>query len=132
MSLLNMTGEVNIVNQRNEKMFFQVDKPGLKTNVRIDLLTDSVSIRRTGEGAFRAMNYLHMMPGPHNVKLRGNYFFMNVWKVLSDAVVYLILFLTSSGVFLWVYHKEERRSGLISLTAGALLFLLILFLLYGI
>jgi hypothetical protein len=70
-----------------------------------------------------------MMPGPHNVKLRGNYFFM---KVLSDAVVYLILFLTSSGAFLWVYHKEERRSGLISLAAGALLFLLILFLFYGI
>ena len=132
MSLLNISGEVSWVSERDERMFIDVNKPGLKTTIKVDLKTDSVYINKTKEGSFRAMNYLHMMPGQHNAHLRGNSFFMKVWRVLSDAVVYLILFLTSSGIFLWVFHKKERKNGLIALVGGALLFVIILFLFYGI
>lgn len=131
MSLLNISGEVGLVFERNENMFIQVYKPGLKTNINVDLKTDSVNIKKIKEGPLRAMNYLHLMPGPHNVHLRGNSFFMKIWKVLSDGVVYLILFLTSSGIFLWLFHKKERKSGLIALAGGIFLFFIILFLIYG-
>jgi hypothetical protein len=132
MSLLNIQGEVGLVFKRNESMFIDVYKPGTKTNIKVDLKTDSVLINKKKEGSLRAMNYLHMMPGPHNLHLRGNSFFMKIWKVLADAVVYLILFLTSSGIFLWVFHKKERKNGLIALIGGALIFIIILLLFYGI
>ena len=132
MSLLDISGEVGLVFERDESMFIDVYKPGLKTNIRVDLKTGSVYINKTKEGSLRAMNYLHMMPGQHNAHLRGNSFFMKVWKILSDVVVYLILFLTTSGIFLWLFHKKEIKSGLIALTGGVLLFIIILFLFYGI
>lgn len=132
MSLLNISGEVNLVFERDEYMHIEVYKPGLKTNVKVDLKTDSVYISKVKEGPFRGMNYLHKMPGPHNVRLRGTSFFLKVWKILSDAVVYLILFLTTSGIFLWTFHKKERKIGLVVLSGGILLFVTLLYLIYGI
>lgn len=75
MSLLRISGEVGLVFERNESMFIDVYKPGLKTTIKVDLKTDSVYINKTKEGSLRAMNFLHMMPGPHNLHLRGNSFF---------------------------------------------------------
>ncbi len=65
------------------------------------------------------MVFLHKMPGPHNVSIRGNSLYLQVWRVLTDATVYAILFLTLSGVYLWVVLRAERRVGLLFLGAGA-------------
>ena len=65
---------------------------------------------------------LHKMPGPHNVAIRGNTTFMQVWRWLADATVYLLMFLSVSGVYLWAVLRSERRVGLALLAAGALSF----------
>ena len=67
------------------------------------------------------------MPGPHNAKLRGNSFFMKNWKLLADGVVYLLLFLSASGVFLWYFLKVERKLGWVSIVVGIILFTGLLF-----
>jgi hypothetical protein len=69
-----------------------------------------------------ALVYLHKMPGPHNVDVRGNSRIMRLWRVLADATVYLLLFITLSGIYLWTALRAERRIGLLLILAGAVTF----------
>jgi hypothetical protein len=47
---------------------------------------------------------------------------MRWWRVLADATAYLTLFITVSGIYLWVALKAERRVGLMLVLAGAITF----------
>src|SRR5665811_642455 len=96
---LGMNGEIDYISRNNNSISFPLINPGLKFFVYVDTNTDSVFVSREVEGALSATAYLHSMPGPHNAKIRGNSLFMKVWKGLADAVVYLLIFLTVSGVF---------------------------------
>lgn len=60
------------------------------------------------------------MPGPHNVNIRGNWIFTRIWGWLAGGTVYLLLFLSASGIYLWTAFKAERRTGLILLGSGVL------------
>ena len=51
-----------------------------------------------------------------------NWTYMRAWRWLADATVYLILFISVSGVYLWYVLRAERRIGVILLFAGGLLF----------
>lgn len=117
---LGLTGEIGYVNRNRERqrLSFPIDLPGRKTVVRVDLATGGARIERTETGIGDAMNYLHKMPGPHNVAIRGNSLFMSAWRWLADATVYLVLFLSASGVYLWLVLKAERKAGLLVLGAG--------------
>ena len=94
--------------------------PGSETVVNIQTDTKAATIARRSTGLADALIYLHKLPGPHLVAIRGNSFFMQVWRGLADATVYLILFLTASGGYLWAVLRAERRVGLAMLAAGAL------------
>jgi len=119
---LGIDGEIDFISKGKDYITFPVNKPGLKTLIKINTLTDSVFITREQQGSIRAMNYLHKMPGPHNEKIRGNTIFLKIWSMLADAVVYTLLFLTVSGVFLWYFLKIERNLGLFVLTMGMVFF----------
>jgi hypothetical protein len=93
--------------------------PGADTNVEIDLAARTALVAARTTGAWDATVFLHKMPGPHNVNIRGNSVFMQVWRILADATVGLILFLTLSGLYLWAALRAERRTGLAFLGAGA-------------
>lgn len=127
---LGMEGEIDFINQNDDRISFPVKEPGLRTNITVNKHTDSVLISQQEEGAYRAMAFLHSMPGQHNVKVRGNSGFIKVWRVLADVVVYLLLFLSVSGVFLWYFLKVERNLGYFSLTLGVILFAFLLLLIF--
>jgi hypothetical protein len=44
---------------------------------------------------------------------------MRIWRRLADGAVYLVMFLTLSGIYLWAVLRTERRIGLILMAAGA-------------
>ena len=113
--------------ENESQITFPVNKPGLKTRVVINTHADSVVITRQMEGSIRAMNYLHIMPGQHNAKIRGNSLFLKIWRLIADAIVYLLLFLILSGVFLWYYLKLERGKGFYVIIFGILFFIGLLF-----
>ncbi len=115
---LGIEGEVDFINKDKDLISFPVNKPGLKTQVRINSRNDSVYITREKLGYMSAMSFLHKMPGPHNEKIRGNSLFMRFWKVLTNVTVYTLLFLSTSGVFLWYFLKIERNLGLFTITLG--------------
>lgn len=105
--------------------------PGADTNVEVNLRTASANVTTRETGVWDALVYLHKMPGPHNVRLRGNSAGMAVWRWLADATVWLILFSTVSGVYLWVVLRAERRVGLVFLAAGAISFGSLVYVLTG-
>ncbi len=51
-----------------------------------------------------------------------NWIYMKGWRWLADTTVYLILFISVSGVYLWYVLRAERTVGVILLVAGALSF----------
>jgi hypothetical protein len=103
----------------------------MRTTVRVDLSSGTTEIERQDTGPWDAMIHLHRMPGPHNVAVRGNWVFTRVWGWLADATVYLLLFLSASGVCLWLALGAERRVGLILLGTGALSFFLMILAIVG-
>jgi hypothetical protein len=117
---LNLTGEIDYVRHqaREERLLIPVMKPGELTKIEVDLRAKTATVERHDQGLAAALIYLHKMPGPHNVKLRGNWFYMRCWAVLADAVVYVVSFLTVSGLYLWWKLGAERKVGWALLAAG--------------
>ena len=119
---LGIKGEIDYVSQNDNQISFPVILPGLTKKIKINKQTKEVLITKKEEGSLRATNFLHKMPGPHNVKLRGNSLFMQNWKNVADLVVYILLFLSASGIFLWYFLKAERKLGWVAIILGAISF----------
>lgn len=118
---LGVRGEVDFVRHvaSERRLIVPVRLPDRDTIVDLnyDRRTATVTTRRQSVG--EALVYLHKMPGPHNVDVRGNSWLMQAWRVLADATAYLLLFITLSGIYLWVALRAERRMGLLLVLAGA-------------
>ena len=121
---LGVGGEINYVRRiaKEQKLVIPVVVPGRETSVELNLQSRTATISTRHLDLPEAMIYLHKMPGPHNVNLRGNSLYMKVWRVLADAATYGLIFLTCSGVYLWMVLKAERRVGLALLAAGSISF----------
>lgn len=127
---LNIKGEIDYITKNDNQLSFPVNKPGLKSRITVKTDNDSVMIISHAEGAFRGMNYLHIMPGPHNAAIRGNSLYMKIWRIMADLVVYILIFLMLSGLYLWYFLKFERRPGLYSILLGILFFAGLIFLIF--
>jgi hypothetical protein len=121
---LPVTGEIGFLryNRLERHLLFPVSRPGLEAMVDVDLDARSASVSERRTGLWEAMAFLHKMPGPHNVAIRGNWLWLRVWTWFADATIYLTLFISLSGIYLWYALKAERRVGLTLLVAGAVTF----------
>lgn len=118
---LGVRGEIGFVRYAPSQRRFSlpVMQPGREVAVEIDVATRTAMLSTRVTGVADAMVYLHKMPGPHNVNIRGNSLHVQVWRWLSDATVYALLFVSVSGLYLWAVLKAERRIGLGLVVAGA-------------
>ena len=119
---LDVTGEIDYIRHlaKEERLLIPVTKPGEVTTVEVDLKARTATVQRQPQGLGATLIYLHKMPGPHNVKTRGNWIYTVWWSALADTVVYTVLFLTVSGLYLWWMLKAERAVGWTLLGAGVL------------
>ena len=115
---LEIAGEIDWISKTDSTFSFPVNKPGLNKWISLNIKTGTVVIKQDEEGILKGTSYLHTMPGPHNASLRGNSFFMKVWRVMTDVFVYLIVFSSVTGVFLWYFLKAERKLGVYALAVG--------------
>ena len=124
---LNLSGEIHLRGRaEKERLHVRVEKPGERTIVVVDLANRVAHVERQHRSFAGTMYYLHFNPGPH--KIRGiNWFFSKLWAWLVDTTVYLLLFITISGVYMWAVIKAERKIGLVLLGAGSLSFFLIVY-----
>jgi hypothetical protein len=118
---LGLTGEIGFLRvlRKERHLVFPVAKPGFEASVDVDLVSKSAAVSRRTTGWWEAFAYLHKSPGPHNVNIRGNWIWTRVWGLLADTTIYLTLFISISGVYLWYAIKAERAVGLWLLGAGA-------------
>jgi hypothetical protein len=122
-------GEVGWVQHlANEKRYIiPVAVPGRTTTVVIDLEKRQASIEEKNTGLADAIVMLHKSPGPHLVGMRMNWIFMRIWWWLSDATVYLLVFTTVTGIYLWYVLRSDRKPGCAMMIAGAVSFLSIVY-----
>ncbi len=95
-----------------------VNKLGQNTRIEVEPETGVARIRQTTTGAKRAIIEMHMRPGPHSPRSFMNWIFSKIWAALSDSVVYMLIFLSISGIYLWFVLKAERKIGWIMTAAG--------------
>ncbi len=117
-------GEVGFVRHmvKEEKLIIPVTIPGRETTVSISIASREATIVTRETGLANALVTLHKSPGQHGPNIRMNWFYMRAWRWMADATVYLILFISVSGIYLWYVLRAERSVGLILLFAGALSF----------
>jgi len=117
-------GEVGFVRHmvKEEKLIIPVTIPGRETTVSINIASREATIVTRETGLADALVVLHKFPGQHGPNIRMNWFAMKVWSWMADATVYLILFISVSGIYLWYVLRAERKVGFILLFAGALSF----------
>jgi hypothetical protein len=129
MSQLGVTGEVGFTRylKTTQHFSFPVSRPGLEQLVDVDLTSRTATVSRRPTSALEAFGYLHKMPGPHNAAIRGNWAGTRIWRWFADGTVYLLLFISISGVYLWWALKAERRIGLTLLTGGAATLFILLY-----
>jgi hypothetical protein len=117
-------GEVGFVRHlvKEGKLVIPVTIPGRETTVSISIENREATIVTRETGLADALVTLHKSPGQHGPDIRMNWFYMKAWRWMADATVYLILFISVSGIYLWYVLRAERVEGFILLFAGALSF----------
>jgi hypothetical protein len=126
---LKVAGEIGFVQHlvKEEKFIIPVSIPGRATIVTINLASRQATVVTRETGVADALITLHKSPGPHGPGIRMNWFFMKAWRWFADATVYLTLFISVSGIYLWYMLRAERRVGLLLLFAGMLTFFAIVY-----
>ena len=121
---MDVHGEINFVRNvaSENRLVMPVIVPGRETEVSLHLPTGTAVITERANSFLNSVVYLHKMPGPHNVAIRGNWVYTRVWRWFADATAYATLFITASGIYLWIALRAERRVGVALLTAGMLTF----------
>ena len=121
---IGVQGEIDFVRHvaKEHRLIVPLQLPDRDTVVSLDYDQRMATVTSKPQSVGEAFVYLHKMPGPHNVDVRGNSRLMKAWKVLADATAYLLLFLTLSGIYLWAALRAERRIGMVLIGAGALSF----------
>ncbi len=129
---LGVQGEVGWVKHfpKQHQLVIPVTVPGRETTVTLDVTKREGSIEKRMTGLADALVLLHMSPGQHGADIRKNWIYMRVWSWLADATVYVTLFITVSGLYLWYVLRAERRVGIGLLAMGALSFLGITYVLW--
>ena len=107
---------------KEEKLIIPVTIPGRETIVTISIASREATIVTRETGLAAALVTLHISPGQHGPDIRMNWFYMKAWRWMADATVYLILFISVSGIYLWSVVRAERTVGFILLFAGAISF----------
>jgi len=119
-----VTGEVNFIRYipNEHRLVIPVVKPGVETTIDLNVEARTATVTRRETTTWEVLSYLHRSPGPHNAAIRGNWFWTRAWQWLADMTVYLVLFLSMSGIYLWAVLRAERKVGLVLLLAGAVSF----------
>lgn len=119
-----LAGEIGFLRyvSTDRHLIFPVSKAGSEATVDVDLDARTATVKRRRMSVWESVSYLHKMPGPHNVAIRGNWIGTQVWRLFADATIYLLLFISLSGLYLWWAIKAERWIGFALVTTGAATF----------
>jgi hypothetical protein len=127
MAQAGVSGEIDYFPEQAQgpRVRVPVSRPGQKITIDADLSAKTARIEARAASLGESLIYLHKYPGPHNANIRGNWVFTRLWGVLADGTVYLILFISATGIYIWLLAKAERKSGMVFVAAGCVCFALV-------
>lgn len=128
LSEIKISGEVDYINKTDSGISFPVNTSRKTYRINVNKSTGEVNVNTSSKNIFQATTWLHSMPGPHNAGIRGNSGFIKLWRYLIDVIVYSVLFLTASGIFMWCFYRSERRWGITAAVSGIVIFLVLIIL----
>lgn len=122
---LGVRGEVSFVRYLPDegRLVMPMSTPSTESTVELDLRARTAKVRTRDTSTLRGTVYLHKLPGPHLVNIRGNWIVIRIWRFLADGTVYLFLLSTLSGLILWWILRPLRRVGFAWLLAGTVTFI---------
>ena len=84
---LRVSGEVGYLRYvaRDRHLLFPVSKAGSEATVDVDLDARTATVKRRSMSLLESLSYLHKIPGPHNVAIRGNWIGTGIWRLFDDA-----------------------------------------------
>jgi hypothetical protein len=117
---IGISGEIGFIGYSPEerKLSIPVQRPGYEARVDVILDSGKAVVKQRTTGFWEGLIFLHKMPGPHLANIRRNWFVTRVWGWLSDGTAWLMLFLSASGIYLWVTLKSGRRIGWMLMMGG--------------
>ncbi len=126
---IGVSGEVSFISYdaQQRRMRIPVQQAGRNADIELDFTNSSARVREVTTGAWDGLAFLHKMPGPHLTAIRKNWFVVRLWGYLADAAVYLLFFLTATGIYLWLVIKSERRVGLVLAGVGVASFSVVIY-----
>jgi hypothetical protein len=101
---------------------FQLSRPGLIVDVKVDVDAGRATIQRTRLNAWGAMHVLHTFTGLRAGDLRNerDWLLTTAWALSMEAVGIGLLLMVLSSYVMWYRLKVKRRGGLIALVLGFL------------
>ena len=110
---MNVAGEIGFLRyvSKDRHLIFPVSRAGSEATVDVDLDARTAIVKRRSMNLWESLSYLHKIPGPHNAAIRGNWFGTQAWRVLADATIYLVLFISLTASIL-VGDQGRAQDGL--------------------
>lgn len=101
---------------------FRVARPGIQTEVRVDLNSETATVERTKQNTLGIVRALHSFTGVrmNDTKNERDWLVTTLWALSMDAVAAGLLVMVASGIWIWLQTKTKRVPGFLVLGAGVL------------
>jgi hypothetical protein len=113
MTAHSIRGEINAVQQTPAGFTLRIVVPGTVHDVRYDRATGAVAVRTNIAGFMGMLNRLH-----HAAGFWHEYMPLKAWALLVGIVSFATVGLAATGLCMWWLRREERKLGVILLTAN--------------
>ena len=124
MDQLRVTGEVQWLGTPSGagRFEFRVARPGLQTDVRVDLTSAIATVERTQVNTLGLVRALHLFTGvrTNDPKNDRDWLVTTLWALSMDAVAAGLLVMVASGIWIWLQTGSQRAYGCLALGAGLL------------
>lgn len=99
---------------------FQVSRPGLVADVKLNSATGRATVRRTRVNTWGLMRVLHTFTGVRAADARNqrDWLLTTVWALTMDAVAAALIVMVFSSYVMWYRLKAKRRAGVVALLLG--------------
>lgn len=124
MASRNIRGEITSVKQGPAGFDIRIAVPGTVHEMRYERNSGSTRLRTSVTGFMGMLNRLH-----HAAGLWHDYMPLKLWAALCGVVSIATIGLGITGIWMWWMRRQERRWGLVLLTANVAFALTVLVLL---
>ena len=99
---------------------FQVNRPGLNVEVKVDLRAGHATVQRTQLNAWGVMHVLHTFTGAPaaDSRNRRDWTLTTLWALSMDAVAGGLIVMVLGSYVMWFRLKAKRIGGIIALALG--------------